>query len=543
MTRERDHGPTDPAALSRAREDLARTRGKRRLDVILDQADPAGLVRALPADELYLTIQEIGLGDAVQLVSLATPEQFRTFLDLACWPGDRIAPRKALPWLRAARAGSSESPVTAARWKAKVAAIDGEVLHLVFRDTLRVHDLESDPDPHLQSDRFMRTPDNRYVLEFLVDGAEYMAVRALVDDLYAEDPFLATRTLASIDWDLPSDLEEAALRWRAGRLADLGYPSRQEALSWFARPSNRTAAPAGTPARPPGFYLERIGRNSFLARSAALLPPAEREHVELELVTAANAVLVADAVDPGDLEAVRAAVATGRTFVEMGLEEASSGDVDRGAEILATTAVKSLFQRGFGRVLALEWRAERLLASGIAGTAAAPLLDSPLAEMLAALARRRPLYFPGLETERDDWGTLASGAFEARPFSSSGEVARTADALTSAEGLARLGATLGLTPTPAAGPLAPRLATLYLTALANERLGRGFVADAIPAGDLGAAARVLERIEDPRLARAGDAGALLAALAGTRAEELAPVRSGTDARPEHVSAILLRSPR
>jgi hypothetical protein len=423
----------DPAALARARADLATATGKRRLDLILEQRDPAALVRALPGDDLYFTIREIGLGDALELIHLASPAQFRTFLDLACWAGDRLDPRKALPWLRAARAGALASPRASARWRAKLAALDVEVLHLTLRETLLVHDLEQDPDPVIQGDRFMRTPEGKYVLEFRAEGVEYVAVRGIVDDLYAEDPFLATRLIASIRWDLPSELEESALRWRTARLADLGYPSLDEALSWFARSTTRSPPPAGTPARPPGFYLERFGTGSLLSSAARRLPPEAQEHLELELVTAANASLVADRVDPGDLESVRAAVVTGRAFVEMGLEEVAGRDEEKAAHVLATTAVKALFQRGFGRVLALKWRAERLLASGSAGTREKPSLDAPLGEMLSALARRRPLYFPGIELPREEWGTPMAAAFQPRGFLSSAEIARTAEALARAE--------------------------------------------------------------------------------------------------------------
>lgn len=541
MTR-RTEKPIDPAALATARAALAQARGKRRLDLIFDQPDPAALVRALPADDLYLTIHELGLADAAELVQLASPDQFRTFLDLAAWSGDHLDPRRTLPWLRAARMGSTDSPRAAARWKAKLARLDVELLDLVLRETLRIHDLDQDPDPDFVSDRFMRTPENRFVIEFLADGAEYMAVRGLVDDLYAEDPFKATRLLSSLRFELPSELEETALRWRTGRLQDLGYPPREEALSWFAKPAAAAAAPAGTPGRPAGFFLERIGPGSPLARAAARLGPEERASLELELVTAANAVLVADAVDPGDLEAVREAVEAARTLVELGLEAMAGADEARAAEALATTAVKSLFQRGFGRVLELRWRAERLLESGRAGTRAAPLLDPPLGEMLQALSARRPRYFPGLEVPRQEWGTLAAGAFEPRAFHSSAEVTRTAEALALAEGLAALGAELGLAgEAGAAGPLAPRLAARYLTALANERLGRRFAPDPIEAAELTVAARALAPLDDPRLAAAGEAGRLLASMARVRDEELAPLREGARARPELVSALVVRS--
>jgi hypothetical protein len=418
-----------PAELRDARAALAAARGRKRLDVILDARDPQALVRALPADELYFTIRDVGLGDAAAIVQLASAEQFKTFLDLDAWSRDSFDPRKALPWLRAARAGAQLEPKAAARWERKLAALDREVLHLVLRTSLRLHDLELDPDPELTSDHFMRTPEGKYVVEFLVDGVEYMAVRGLLDDLFAEDPFAATRLLSSIRWDSPSDLEETALRWRAGRLADLGYPSLEEALSWFARPPRGPAAAPGLTARPPGFFLATLAAASLLDRAFAALAPGEHDAVEQQIVSAANAVLVADAVDPGDLEAVRAAFGAARAYLELGLEKLSAGDDGRAAAVLAETPVKRIFQEGFGRVLELRWRAERILAAA----GGAERFRAPLAEMLAALARRRPRYFPGIEAPREEWGTPMAAAYEPRHFRSAEDLVRTAAALDEAE--------------------------------------------------------------------------------------------------------------
>jgi hypothetical protein len=525
--------------LAGIRAELGRVRGKARLALMLEAREPAALVRRLPADELYFTIREIGLSDASDLVRLASAEQFRAFLDLACWTGGEVEPQRALPWLRAARAGALDEPRAAARWRAKLHALDHEMLALVLRETLRVHDLGEDPDPHLESGSFLRTPDGRHVVEFLVGGAEYAAVRGIVDDLYAEDPFRATRLLSSLRWDLRSELQETELRWRTGRLADLGYPPLEEALSWYARPPSRPAPRPGTPARPPGFWLDRVGAGSLLARAWARLPPEARGRLELELVTAANAVLVADSVDPADLEAVRRSVETARAFVEMGLDEEAAHDEERAAEVLGETSVKALFQRGFGRVLGLRSRAERLLPGHGEDARPGLALDPPLAEAVAALSRRRPAYFPGLEAPRETWGTAAAGAFEPRGFTSERDVSRAADAVALAEGLLALAGGLEIAPERAEGSRRPSLVALYLTALANERLGRGFSPHPIAAEDLPAAARALERIEDPRLAAAGEPGIVLADMATARAAELAPLREGAAPRPELVTALVL----
>ncbi len=418
-----------PSELRQARAALAEARGRKRLDVILGARDPQALVRALPADEIYLTIRDIGLSDAAPLVQLASAYQFKVFLDLEAWARNAFDPKKALPWLRAARAGAQREPRAAARWARKLAGLDTEVFLLVLRSTLRVHDLERDPDPEFQGDHFMRTPDGKFMVEFLVDGVEYVAVRGLVDDLYAEHPLNATRLLASLEWDVPSELEESALRWRTGRLADLGYPTVEDALSWFARPPRTPGHPAAPPARPPGFFLATLASGSLLDRAAARLAPEEREPVEGQIVAAANAVLVADAVDPADPEAVRAAFEAARGYLDLGLDRLAGGDEGRATEILAATPVKRIFQEGFGRILELAWRAREIRRR--AGAEAR--FAAPIDEALAALAGKRPRYFPGVEAPDAEWGTVAAAAHEPRHFRTPDDFARTARALDRAE--------------------------------------------------------------------------------------------------------------
>jgi hypothetical protein len=523
-------------ALAQVVAAMRQVRGKKRLDLVLDSPDPAALVRRIPAEDLFFTVREVGLSDAVELVQLATPRQFRAFLDLDCWRRDEMDPKRALPWLRAARVGSQRDERLEKAWRAKLKALDPEVMGLLFKSTLRVHSLEENEDPYIESEQYMETPEGKYLIEFLVDGVEYVAIRGVLDDLYAEDPFVAMRMVSSLSGETESELTEDALRFRNARLADMGFPDTEEALSWYAKPS--IAAPRerrpGAPGGPPGMFLEIFRGGSRLGRAAERMAPASRARVERQLVGAANAVLVADSVDVGDLDAVRDAVATARGMVELGLEDAAGDDPERGAAVLTAEPVKRLFQRGFGRILALKWRAERLLRSGIAGTAGNPLLDPPLGELVTALSRKRPQFFPGIELPRGDWATPKALAFEARSFRSPAELGTAAEALATAEGLAALASRLGLVPKQADGPLAPRLSVLYLTALANERLRRGFAPAPIPAADVIAAARALGDLDDPRLA-AGSAEQVLAELARNRAAEL----TTGELVPERVTALLV----
>ena len=420
-------------------------------------------------------------------------------------------------------------------WREKLDALDPELVSLLLRSALRIHDLEEDEDPDLESERFLRTAEGRYIVEFVPDGADYVAVRRLVDDIYERDPFMAGRILSAVRWELESDLEENALRWRDGRLADLGYPTFEEALSWFARPAARGIARAGLPDRPPGFWLASFRSETLLDRAAARLPPDAVERFESEALAAANAAIVADRVDPSDSDAVRHAVESARTMLELGLESLSGGDVDAASLALASTPLKAVFQRGFGQLLELRWRAERIRKEAAAGPV--PALDPPVGEALAAVQRRRPRYFPGIERPRDEWGSVTAAAFVERSFRSADEVRRTSSALSDAEGLLALGRRLGLAPPGQPDP--PTLATLYLTALANERLGRAFAPAPLGRAEIPAAARALGTIDNPRLSGAGAPGALLLGMARNRAAELAPVRAGEEPPPGTIAAVLV----
>jgi len=522
--------PESEGALSLRRE-LAAGRGRARLDLLLGAPES---VPDLPADELFHAVVEVGLADAQAVVQLASPSQFRTFLDLAGWLGDAFVPARVLPWLRAARPPTLSGEEAERRYTDKVAALDPEVLSLVLRGVLLIHDLEEEPDPEPETERFARTPEGRFLVEFLPEGDDGQVARRLVDDLYAKEPFEAGRILSAVRYELVSDLTEEALRLRAGRLADLGYPSLEEALSWFARPASRRAQqPAGLPDRPPGFWLAAHRGDTLLDRAAARLAPAARDRFELEAMAAANAVLVADRVDPSDSDDVRGALESARTLLEMGLEASSGGDEAAASRVLSSAPLKRVFQAGFGKLLELRFQAERLAREAGPRPFA---LDSPLGEALAAVRLRRPRYYPGVAAPRPEWGSAATGALLPRPFRSSAEVEEVKGALEEAKALFALASELGLA---VASPGPATLAALYLTALANERLGRAFAPSPIPSAELLEAARALSSLDDPRLAAGGAAGSLLATLARNRAAELAPLLAGEAAAPGTVTALLV----
>jgi hypothetical protein len=64
------------------RKALRETRGRQKLDLLLSGDEPGKLVRSLPPEDLYLALLDIGPDDAAEVVALASPEQFRHFVDM-----------------------------------------------------------------------------------------------------------------------------------------------------------------------------------------------------------------------------------------------------------------------------------------------------------------------------------------------------------------------------------------------------------------------------------------------------------------------------
>lgn len=383
MAAERESGNGHDAEAARALllRGLSGLSPRRRLDALTVSPEARSTVRSLPAEALYLDIAEVGLADATEVVQLASPEQFQSFVDLGAWKGDRVDASALLTWLRAARGDDVEE------FRAKLGGLDIELLELLLRTTTVIHDLEEEPDLHVEG-LTLESADGRYRIEFQAESAlEQTALRAALMDLMAADPLGLSRLLEAVRWELPSELEEIAYHFRTARLADLGFPDAETARSLYARVPLPPA-----PAQAPAAALAAVEQAGGLLSSAlARLTSEERSAVEGELRALINAVLVDEGADPGDLAAVRRAGERARDTLQLGLEAASGGDPLRAAEALRTRTPRGVFQVGFTLGLRLQDRAERLARRPLARLDGNWLLWPDTAAVLAALRRPRPL--------------------------------------------------------------------------------------------------------------------------------------------------------
>jgi len=354
---------------------------RERLDALIASSDTAALIRALPPEQLYATVAEVGLADATELVQLATPAQFQALVDLGAWKRDSLDPHGLLEWIRAARGDDAEG------FLRKVHGLDLELLESMLRAFTVVHDLEENPDPDVQGVT-LDSADNRYRVEMKVEGPEQAALRALLLDLMAEDPFAFSRLLEALRWELPTAMEEEALRFRWARLSDLGFPDPESAAGLYA--AVRLPPP---PAAAASAELVRTGprRVDFVQAALEALEPVEAENALEELRGVFNAALVADGADPGDLEAFRASAERARDTLGLGLEYLTGGDSRRGAAVVRDTPFRQIFQTGFSLGLRLRHRADRLATRPLARVDGEWMLWPEQAAVLGALRRPRPM--------------------------------------------------------------------------------------------------------------------------------------------------------
>lgn len=390
-------------SLSRFRAQLGRAREGRRAVDIFASDDPAAAIRALPGDEFFYVVHELGFPDALEILVHATPEQIQTALDFAIWDRDQLSLEKVEEWLGVLVQAPYETVGAWAR------GLDVELLALLVRTRARIYDLSLEEAPDEPEGAFSDTPDRLFTLDLLGDDETRQVTWQLVDSLYRCYPDTARRLLVGMRSELDSELEEMAHRWREGRMADLGFVDFYEALAVYreidptsvtisdkpaarVRPSDE---PEGKHARLPAVISERLSGGGAFARGAAgLSNAAEVADLHFALVALCNRVLSADRVSPGDEQAVTAVLNRVAATLDVAVEFLARGSDGTAVAAVRSLPVVRLFQLGTSLLGKLGKLARSLLKKNpfTAKYAALDLFDVEDSQVLESLARLRPLF-------------------------------------------------------------------------------------------------------------------------------------------------------
>lgn len=385
------------------------------LNQIQSTHDPAALVRAMAPHDLLVAWNIADDEQRADLLKLADKGQVDLLVDLRCWVSD-TPDMDRLEELVGPLAMSDIGGATRV-----VDTLDQELLTLLLKRNARIHLVEDRNEDLLvpEESELIACPDGYYFIE-LPDPDQVTDVeRALLQALLMKPFEVYQKELECVRHDLPSELTELAYKWRAGRLADQGFQTREEALEVVVPMTVEEArALADDAAEPPDetpgdvslpvLYRGSFEGHPFLDQVMEILHASDDPDVQArvaflwgELGAMTNLYFSAIGVEIGNVEEVARNVTWARDLLALGLSEVADGDEDEGARLLALLSPGVFLKVALGILYPLRKRARlllqdrRLIPMGRKGT----IFDPPYAVGLACLNRDIPAFWPSLNRE------------------------------------------------------------------------------------------------------------------------------------------------
>lgn len=187
------------------------------------------IIYALEAPEIYWLIKETGEGDALALLEMCRPEQQLFFLDMESWGKYEFLQTQFLEWLGYILEGGDE------KFLNLLPHLDMELLTLFFMKTITVGGGLGDSVLNEEgTDEWDHSFDNLYYIKFR-DEATSTQIGRLIDIIYKNNHSIYLGLMESVKSEIPSEVEEICYRFKTGRLADLGFPAYEDAVSIYAR--------------------------------------------------------------------------------------------------------------------------------------------------------------------------------------------------------------------------------------------------------------------------------------------------------------------
>jgi hypothetical protein len=461
-------------------------RRKDREKLILLSTEPQRLVENMPEEEFYFTIKELGEEDSLTLLELASPQQIAFCLDLEVWKKNRLKPQKMLKWIELLMDCGEEKAIHVLR------NLDYELLVTFLKRYLKVYKPDS-PIEEVELDLDLFTLDHHYYIHIRFRQAEEILER-LLDMIFRWDQALYRDLLEGVIWEIPGEVEELARRWRQGRLADRGFPEWEEAMEIYRfvkpeliriengikdryGPDDQMKQWEGVGSN---FYLLPLPGDSFLKE---VLEEASKKGfgwIRGELVYLCNKAMVADGVDPSDLEAVKALFLRVYDYLNLGLTYLSGGDLEEAFKAVRKLYLKEIFQLGFSLTFRLHLRLQKILEESpwfFGEKKRLSLLDPPLREFAQGLLNKKPLFYEGI---------VNRSSVNYRTFKTLEEIRLAEEMLDKIEAISELHSKIYGWDPPEIVSMDFKgfhpsdfydltFNTLTLTALAQRELGKGFV--------------------------------------------------------------------
>jgi hypothetical protein len=379
--------------------------GMAALNWLIDREDPEAFLGELATGELYFTMKEIGLGDSHILLDLATPEQIRGILDLDLWTGHDVKLERWIDWLDRARSHSIDTALKL------VQSTEPELLQLLFTREITVHPGDLDIDLVPDELQVIPSPDGAFWVTIPRDHELTDRLHDMMKLLWAADMDKMRDIFQTARFDLPSSIEETLIRFRQGRLEEMGFFTPGEALSVYAysppkrlREEVRADLDAMTVAPPithgevlHDVILHHVTPPDTLGAVLGEMSPRERERFAKTFTYLVNKVFMARTGDLSQTDALPEIGGHCGALVNLGLLWLADESLPRALEVANSLWPEQLFRVGFSLVSGLS-RQARQLAARSGAHHNLRLFGEPVDDALQGLSRPHPVLYEGLIT-------------------------------------------------------------------------------------------------------------------------------------------------
>lgn len=404
----RSKGIEVPTDLVSQREDiqsqverLLLEEASRRVEILLASPKAKELVGAMPDEDFFMTVKEVGPEDVIPLLQLASPVQWQHLLDLELWRKDRVFLPQVERWLRILLSCGWDC---VHRW---LLSVDPDLLVTILKKEIRVFVREDDTPTATKDMEPVWTLDDVYYVDFR-NAAFKEIIQGILRILAEEELNLYRRVMEHIIWRIDSEVEEQAYHFRSARLEDHGIFPLEESISVYQyQPKERLEAyrrcdiselsariPGET--RAPHLPWKLAYGNDLIGEALRLMShSAQVERVKMELASLGNQVLIADLKEIEGKETLVEALDKIKSYLTIGLQRLGTRDAHEAVFWLSRLPLRMIFRFGFSALLERSWRANHIWRERWSSPFRfrRPMLGFPWGEILEGLEDKRPMMF------------------------------------------------------------------------------------------------------------------------------------------------------
>lgn len=386
---------------------------EKRSKLILLSPYPEGLVRNLPPIELFFTLKATSLDEVAELLSFAKGRQLQFLLDFDAWYKDRLKPERALSWLILFFHAGED---TVYRF---LEAVDLDLLLCIFQKFVKVYKRPDDVDLLEAYDWLPPyTLDDVYFIDFKDERVEYY-FRRIIEIIREEWPELYFSLMEALIWEIPAEVEERALRFRTGRLADEGIPDYYTALEVYTYLHPKALKPIDPhlKALPEEEEKEILyllpfeeSKEDFLIFKVLSEIGLSKEYtrVKRELAWLATKVTLVDYPVIDGIDEVKRGLDKMWRGLNLGLEYLSEGNLDRAKYLIENYSLEEIFRVSRTALRELRKFALSLLSNKEFNSAILKYLDQPyegyLKGVIAKNLNQVKLYNPSMMGTSEEYG-------------------------------------------------------------------------------------------------------------------------------------------